>query len=102
MGGTFGEAVFLRELAADEVLDLRVFRPSLQGSVALASETGGIAEELAHHGRESVGFGAIGIRLENCAEGDLGIGELLGVNVMLGQEELGAYMVWIECESGLD
>ena len=100
--GTFGEAVLLRELEADEVVDARVVRPEAERGRAGGGLGGGVVLEVREHG-------AIGPRvgLPRVHRGDLveAFGRaviILGVDAVVGDEQEAGDVPWIGLERGLE
>ncbi len=101
-GGSLCEAVLPGELEADEVIDAGVGGPMLEGPAAGLGLGGGVVAEVSQDGTEGPCVGVGGIDLGDGVEVALGLGIVLGVDLVIDEEEEAGDVAFVDAEGVLE
>ena len=98
----FGEAVLLRELEADEVVDARVVGPEAEGGRAGGGLGGGVVLEVREHRPIGPSVGLPGVHGGDLVEASGRAVVVLGVDAVVGDEQEAGDVPGIGLESGFE
>ena len=100
-GGSFGEAVVLRQLAANQTIHPRILRPELQGIGPAAGNRIGIVRQMGQHGLVGPSVRVPGIDRQRPVQGFGRRIAVFAVDLMLSQQNQGRHVPGVDVQGGV-